>query len=99
MPMKRQDPMAGSQPLRYVPLAIYTFGYCHYGHTTPYRTTEVAADCLDDAWRMARLGPQIGSTEHLCHVATKPNPAFMQEQARWGEQVGLRRDAVEGQRQ
>lgn len=75
--MKRQDPSAVQPALRYVPIALYTFGVCHYGHKDPYRTDEVAADSLQDAWQKARRAIQIGVTEHLCHVGTKPNPAYM----------------------
>jgi hypothetical protein len=76
--------------LRYVPLALYTFGCCHYGHTAPYRTGEVAADSLPAAWSKARLELKPSSTEHLCHVDTKSNPAFEQEQDRWIEAVQAR---------
>jgi hypothetical protein len=79
-PSKTQpDPMA----LRYFPLALYTFGCCHYGHKEPFRTGEVAADSLLDAWRKARVALSPGPTEHICHVSTKPYPEFFQEQARW----------------
>jgi hypothetical protein len=82
----QRDPMA----LRYFPLALYTFGCCHYGHKEPYRSGEVAADNLTDAWRKARAELAPGPTEHICYVGTKPNPAFIQEQARW---VALRTPA------
>ena len=69
--------------LRYFPLALYEIGLCHYGRKDPYKTIEIASENLLDAMDKARkaLAPNI--VQHICHVRTRPNPEFIEEQNRW----------------
>lgn len=63
-----------SDQLKYIPVAEYTIGCCHYGHKEPYKTVDVKADSLQVATVKGRalLNPSI--IENVCHVETRPNP-------------------------
>lgn len=79
----KQIAEADPSVLRYFPTALYEIGCCHYGHRAPYRVIEIAAENLLDAMNRGRKQLAPTTVEHICHVGTKPNPEFIQEQARW----------------
>lgn len=59
---------------RYIPVAEYDIGLCHYGMTAPYKTVIVKADSLQVAMAAGRKLLKPSSVEHVRHVATRPNP-------------------------
>lgn len=67
-----------NEPLRYIPVAIYTIGKCHYGHTEPYTTVKVLGDNKADAMIEAidLLKPSL--TETIRYVSIEPNPEHIQ---------------------
>ncbi|MCK9987766.1 MAG: hypothetical protein AzoDbin1_04238 [Azoarcus sp.] len=60
--------------LKYIPVAEYTIGCCHYGKQEPYKTVDVKADSLAVAMAEGRKLLKPSTAEHLCHVETRPNP-------------------------
>lgn len=60
--------------LRYIPVAEYDIGLCHYGNTEPYKTVTVKADSLQKAMADGRELLKPSSVDHVRHVATRPNP-------------------------
>lgn len=68
---------------RYFPTGLYEIGLCHYGRKEPYKTIEVAAENIRDAMDKGRKELAPTTVEHICHVGTRPNPEFTEEQARW----------------
>lgn len=63
--------------LRYIPIAEYVIGCCHYGHHgKPFKTVAVKADSLSEAmFKGARLlEPTIAQS--ICHIETRPNPNY-----------------------
>lgn len=60
--------------LHYIPVAEYTIGLCHYGHKEPYKTIEVKADSMQQAMEEGRKLLKPSTVEHICNVATRPNP-------------------------
>lgn len=79
--------------LKYIPVAEYTIGCCYYGHKEPYKTVDVKADSLSVAMSKGRelLKPTI--CEHICHVATRPNPEHVASL----EEAGLLTVSLRGQ--
>lgn len=60
--------------LRYIPVAEYDIGLCHYGHKTPFETVTVKADSLQLAMEQGRQLLKPSTVQHVRHVATRPNP-------------------------
>lgn len=67
--------------MKYIPVAEYTIGCCHYGQTKPYKTVAVRADSYQVAMNGGRKLLSPSAFEHLCHVETRPNPDHLAEMA------------------
>lgn len=65
--------------LKYIPVAEYLIGCCHWGQTTPYKTVTVQADSLEVAMAKGRKRLQPSTVEHIRHLETRPNPAHVAE--------------------
>lgn len=66
--------------LRYVPVALYTFGVCYYGfYDHPHRTVKVEADSMEEATQKARKELLPSAVESVCWVTTEPNPRYREE--------------------
>lgn len=64
--------------LRYIPVAIYEVGLCHYGHRESYKTVEVAADDKMKALRLAHPLLKPNTVEHIDIVGVRPNPEHIE---------------------
>lgn len=71
--------------MRYIPIAEYTIGICHYFHTEAYKTVDVKADSMAQAMTLGSKLLQPSTVEHICHVATRPNPDYLE--ARLNENI------------
>ncbi len=64
---------------KYIPVAEYLVGCCHWGHAAPYKTATVQADSLQVAMAKGRKLLQPSTVEHIRHLETRPNPAHVAE--------------------
>lgn len=61
--------------LRYIPVAEYVIGLCHYGkYGQPHKTVVVEADSLAIAMQKGRKLLSPSAVQTTCHVETRPNP-------------------------
>lgn len=68
----------GYEVMGYIPTAEYDIGLCHYGKTEPYKTVTVKADSRQQAMAEGRKRLQPSLVEHICYVATRPNPDYLE---------------------
>jgi tRNA nucleotidyltransferase (CCA-adding enzyme) len=73
----RNDAVSAVKGPSYIPVAVYKFGCCHYGATTPFKTVEVKADSMDAARTAAFELLKPSTVQHLRHIETRPNPLHM----------------------
>ncbi len=77
---------------KYVPLALYTYGLCYYGHHgNPHKTIKVEADNQGSAYKKAQELLQPHITESVCFVTVEPNPRYHEEERLPFEREMLRR--------
>lgn len=63
--------------LQHVPIALYTYGLCYYGHHgDPYKTIEVEADSKLEAQHKAYAELKPGAVQSICYVSTAPNSRY-----------------------
>jgi hypothetical protein len=81
----------------YVPLALYTYGLCYYGHHgDPHKTIKVEADNRNSAYEQAQTLLQPSTTESVCFIAVEPNLRYHYEVRIPFEQEMLRRKSCIG---
>ena len=62
---------------RYIPVAEYEIGICHYERTIPYKTVRVTADSMAEAMNKGHKELKPSQVQHVRHVATRPNPEYV----------------------